>query len=158
MQPGAVRQAYVDVRGRVVEPASCLRRQALGQTAYGVVVGEPHGHRLEPGAAVDEDLCRAVDEHVGDAVLAQQRLERSGPDDVVAERLVDGQHGRVADRAAGLAQRLGDPVRGQLTGGERQSFADRLDQGRGDRGRHVRHLRGHLRQHLGGGPGQRSAP
>ena len=57
VQPGAVGQAYVDVRRRVVEPASRLRRQTLGQPAYGVVVGEPDGHLLEPGAAVDEDLA-----------------------------------------------------------------------------------------------------
>ena len=127
MQAAAVGQPEVDERRRVVEPPPAQRGQPLGQPAYGVVVGEPHRRRLEAVAAVDEDLVRAVDQDVGDAGQPEQRLERPGAEHVAAQRLVDREHGRVADRAAGLAQRLGHPVRGQLAGPVGQPLADPVD-------------------------------
>ena len=102
--------------GAVVEPATGHRRQPLGQPSHGLVVGEPHRGRLEAVAAVDEDLLRPVDEHVGHARQPEQRFERPGAQHVTSQRFVDGQDGGVADRATGGPQRLGDPVRGQVAG------------------------------------------
>ena len=95
-----------------------MRGQPLGEPAYGLVVGEPDGGRLEAVAAVDVDLVGSVDEHVGDAGLPEQRLERPGAEHVATQRLVDGEHRGVADRATRLpasasATRCGDSSPGR---------------------------------------------
>ena len=83
---------------------------------------------LQPGAPVEVDLVGTVDQHVGHARQPQQRLERTGADDVAAQRLVDREHGGVADRAAGAPQGGGDPVRGERPGLAGQPVADQVDQ------------------------------
>ena len=115
-QPGAVGQPHVDVRRGVVEPApaEAASRWASRRTASSS--GNRTVGRLEAATAVEVDVVGAVDQHVGDAGRPQQRLERAGADDLAPQRLVDGEHGGVADRPAGLAQRLGDPVRRELAG------------------------------------------
>ena len=94
----------------------------------------------------------------------QQRLERTGADDVAAQRLVDREHRGVADRAPGLAQRLRDPVRRQLAGARARA-------GRGPpRGRRTAGaepggvtrppswIRASCVEHLRGGPAEGAAP
>ena len=109
-------QSYVGVRRRVVETASAGGDQPLREPSYGVLGRRADVGPLQPGPAVDVDLVGTVDQHVGDARLPQQRIQRPGADHLAAQRLVDREHGRVADRTAGAAQRLGDPVRRQLAG------------------------------------------
>ena len=137
MEAGAVGQPQVDVRRRVVEPAPAKGREPLGQAPDRLLVGEADRGELEAGSAVEVDPLRAVDQYVGHVRRPQQRLERAGPDDVAAQRLVDRQHGGVADRTARLAQRLGDPVRGQLARAAGQPVAHGLQVDRGDGGAHA---------------------
>ena len=61
--------------------------QPLGQPAHLAVVGEPELGQLQPGAAIDVHLVGAVDQHVGDPGLAQQRVQRSGTDPLPSQRL-----------------------------------------------------------------------
>ena len=75
----------VGVRRGVVEAATGRRGEPLGQAADGGVVGEGDGGALEPLAAVEVDLIGTVDQDVGDAGQAQQRLQRAGADDVAAQ-------------------------------------------------------------------------
>ena len=128
VEAGAVGQPQVDVGRGVVEPTAAGGRQSLGEPAYGLVVGEADPGQLEARTTVDPDLPGAVDEHVGHPVEPQQRLERPGPDDVPVQRVVDGEHGRVADGSALLAQRLGHQLGGQRRGVARQPFADAVEQ------------------------------
>ncbi len=106
-------EPHVDERAGVVEAPAAEGGQPLRQAAYGGLVGEPDLGWPQPVAGVDVDAVGAVDHHVGDARQPEQRLERPGAEDVAAQRLVDGQHRGVADRAPGGPQRLGDPVGGQ---------------------------------------------
>ena len=106
-------------------PAGARRRRSANRTAG----------RLEPLAAVDEDLVGAVDQDVGDAGQPEQRLERPGAEDVATQGLVDREHRGVADGAAGLAQRLGHAVRAELAGPVGQAGADPVDDLRLDLGR-----------------------
>ena len=123
----AVGQPDVDERAGVVEPPPAERREPLGEPAYGGLVGEPDLGRPQPLTGVDVDAVGAVDHDVGHARQPQQRFERAGAEDVAAQLLVDRQHGRVADGPPGRAQRLGDPVRGELAGPVGQPLADLLD-------------------------------
>ena len=126
----AVGQPDVGVRRGVVEPPAAGRGEPLGEPTHGRVVAEAHGGQPQPVAVVDPDLVGAVDQHVGDAGLSQQRLERPGAEDVAAERVVHGQHRRVADRSPGRAHRLGHPMRRQVTGRRGQPLAHVVDQAR----------------------------
>ena len=84
VEAGAVGQPEVDVRRGVVEPAPAERGQPLGEPADGLLVGEPDAGQLEPGAAVEVDVVRPVDQHVGDvrgraaAARAGRRRRRRG--------------------------------------------------------------------------------
>ena len=127
MEPGAVGEAYVGVRGRVVEASSTRRRQPLGQAAHGSVVGEADVRASQPTTPVDPDVVRTVDEHVGDVGQPQQRLERSRAVDVLAQQVVDLQHRRVSDGRARGTQCFGDPVRREITGRRGEPTADVVD-------------------------------
>lgn len=50
-------------------------------------VAEPQIDALEPPAAFDENLCRAIHEHVRDFAVVQERLQRTKPEKLRAERL-----------------------------------------------------------------------
>ena len=49
------------------------------------IVLERRGDALEDAPALDEDVAVGVDEHVADARVAQQRLERTETEDVVQD-------------------------------------------------------------------------
>ena len=66
--------------------------QPLGQAAHGLVVRELHDGSFETAAAVEEDRMGSVDEHVGDAVASQQRLQRPEAVGLTAQLVDQGQH------------------------------------------------------------------
>ncbi len=112
---------------RVVETSTARGGQALGEPPDGIVVGEPDRCELEPLAAVEVHRVGSVDQNVGDAGSAQQRLERTRAQDVSGEPVVHGEDGGVADRPALVAQRGGDPGRGDLGTLAGELLADGLD-------------------------------
>jgi hypothetical protein len=63
------------------------RLPALGQPAYISLARESKIGQLEPSAAIDEDLVRAVDQHVGYPWLAEQRLQWTSADTMPPQRL-----------------------------------------------------------------------
>ena len=102
VEAGAVGQPQVDVRAsrrRAGARRSAASRWASRRTAASSA--NRTSVSSSPAPAVDADLVRAVDQHVGDARQPQQRLERAGAEHVAAQRLVDGEHGGVADRPPG---------------------------------------------------------
>ena len=96
--------------GRRAPASRCASRRTASSS------GNAHLGQLEPAAAVEVDPAAPLTRTSVTPGVPQQRLERPGADDVAAQRLVDREHGGVADRPAGVAQRLGDPVRRQLAG------------------------------------------
>ena len=99
--PG-VGEPAVDARARVVEAAARRQREPLGQPAHRRLVGEADAGSLEPGAPVDPDRAAAADEDVRGARVAQQLVERAGPDELLAEHPQRGEHVEVRRHAAGL--------------------------------------------------------
>ena len=90
--PTAPRHRGVAPPGRPVGRRAC-RTASSSSNRTGV---------FQPGAAVDPDLLRAVDQHVGHPGCAEQRLERSGPGEFV-DGVADGdQHVVVAQQSLGL--------------------------------------------------------
>ena len=81
------------------------------------------------------------------------------PTHVAAQGLVDREDGRVADRTPGLAQRLGDPVRGELAGVAGEPLADRSTSSgsAGIRPRGAAAVDGQLGEHARGRPAERAA-
>ena len=78
MQARSIGHCRIDKWRAVVEPATGHGRQPLGQSAHGHVVGEGDVGAFEPTPAIEPHLARRVDEHVGDARQAEQRLEWAG--------------------------------------------------------------------------------
>ncbi len=66
MQAGAVTEPRVDPRTGVVESPTGLTRESLRQPTYGLLVGEPDRRLLQAAPAIEVDLIRTVDQHVGD--------------------------------------------------------------------------------------------
>ena len=64
---------------RLVEAPPHRSCQALGEPAYIPFARKSEISQLETCTAIDEDLVRAVDQHVGHAGLVQQRLQRPVP-------------------------------------------------------------------------------
>ena len=121
VEAGAVGQPHVGVRGRVVEPPAGRGRPAAGRAgAPPRRRGTGRRVRSSPSPRSTQTSCGAVDQDVGDAGQAQQRLERSGAEHVAPQLVVHGQHRRVAHRRARRPQRLGHPVRGEVTGRGRE--------------------------------------
>jgi len=75
-----------------LEAAAVVSAEVSARTADLAIVAETYFGQLKTSAAINPDLCGPVHEHVGDAGLAQQRLERAGADQFVAQRLDGGQH------------------------------------------------------------------
>ena len=132
MEPAAVAQPQVDVGRSIVEPSTCSSGQPLSQASDRIVVEEGDRRRLQTGTAIDEDLLRSVDEHVGHPWKPQQRLQRPGADHVTTQHLEDRQDGRITDDSALCAQRLLHAMRGELSGRTRQVVADQVDDLRRD--------------------------
>ena len=127
MTSAAVGQPQVGERRGVVEAPTGHGGEPLGEPPHRLVVGETYGGRLEPVATVDVDLVGSVDQHVGDAGLPEQRLERAGAEHVATQRFVDGEHGGVTDRTARCPQRLGHPMWGEVAGPVGEPLADAVD-------------------------------
>ena len=143
---------------RPAGPASrCASRRTAASSANRVA------GQLEALAPVDVDRIGPVDEHVGDTGQPEQRLERAGAQHVLAEQVVHGQHRRVADRAALVAQRAGDHLRCQRRAAAGELLAHRRRRRRAGSGstgpqpsRHAPRL-GRAASATAGGPGQRRA-
>ncbi len=78
MQAGAVGKPRVDERLCVVEPPPARRREALRQPPHRDVVAERQAHAAETVAPVDPYLMGAIDQHVRDRRIGEQRFQRSG--------------------------------------------------------------------------------
>ena len=89
-------EARVDHRARLVDAPADGRDDAVDDAHHVVVVLERDVGQLELAGALDVDLARAVDHDLGDALVAQQRLERAEADDLVGDLL---EHARRARRA-----------------------------------------------------------
>ena len=80
MQPDPVGQRRVDVgRGVVQSPAGLGGQPDRQPPDLGVGV-EAHRAAFQAGTAIHPDLVGGIDQHVGDAGLGQQRLQRPGTD------------------------------------------------------------------------------
>ena len=87
VDPGAVGQAGVDHRRRLVDAAADRGDDPVDDPHDVVVVLEDHVGQLQLAGALDVDLARAVDHDLGDALVAQERLERPEADDLVGDLL-----------------------------------------------------------------------
>ena len=122
---GSRRSTYGEASSRRRPPAAASR-WASRRTDWSS--GKAMPVRSSPAPRSIQTWLGAVDEHVGDPVEAEQRLERAGSHDVAVQRVVDGEHGGVPDRAALLAQRLRDQLGRQRRGVARQPFAYAVQQ------------------------------
>jgi hypothetical protein len=108
MQPGPIRQSYVNPRAGVVEPSPGCRGKPLGEPTYGVLVREGRGHGSQPVAAVDEDLPVPVDQHVGEQRIGEQGFERAHAARLSAQRVDNVENGTVAEHSPIGSQRISD--------------------------------------------------
>ena len=119
----------VDVRARVVEPAPRGDGEPLRQPADSRVVGEPHGGALQAPSAVDPDACRAADEDVGGAWIAQQLVERTRAGELLAQGAQCREDIEVGRHPARFgAHRGGDRGRVGVAARRREPGAHPLDQ------------------------------
>ncbi len=72
----AVRQAGVDHRRGLVDPAADLGHDLVDDPPQVVVVGEPHLGPLQPALALEPDVARTVDHDLGHAVVIEKGLDR----------------------------------------------------------------------------------
>src|SRR3954451_19325840 len=84
---GAVGEASVDHRARLVDAASDRGDDPIDDPHHVVVVLEDDVRQLEAAGPLDVDLPRAVDHHLGDGLVAQERLQRTEADDLVRDLL-----------------------------------------------------------------------
>ncbi|GLH98329.1 hypothetical protein Pa4123_36040 [Phytohabitans aurantiacus] len=84
VQAGAVGQPRVDVRACVVEPPAAARREPLRQPAHLVGATDHRGHPFQPGAPVDPYVT-AVDQHVGDLRIGEERREWARSDEITVD-------------------------------------------------------------------------
>ena len=84
---GAVGQACIDHRRRLVNAASDRSDDPIDDAHDVVVVLEDDVRELEAAAALDVDLARAVDHDLRDRLVAEQRLQRTETDDLVGDLL-----------------------------------------------------------------------
>ena len=139
VQAYAAGQAGVGVRGGVVQASAGHGGQALGQAAYGGLVGEAYGGQAKALAGVDPHLAGAVDQDVRDVRVAQQRVQRAGAHQVGAYLVGEGQHLRVAEDSALRAEGRGHVRRGRGGAGADQPRAYGVGQVAG--GVHLDHRR-----------------
>ena len=134
VRAAAVAHPRVDVRLLDGELAPDAGRDAMHELADLRSVVELQIDALELSAALDEDLRRAIDEHVRDLAIVQQRLQPTEPEELGAEclHLLLGQI--ASDRGAySLAQR-----RASCRIGVQHEHRARIE-ARGDLGAHPRH-------------------
>ena len=102
---GAVGQAGVDHRARLVDAAADGRDDALDDLHHVLVVLEGDVGQLQPAFTLDVDLLRAVDHDLGDGLVAQERLERAEAEDLVGDLL---EHAHALGAGEGEALLVGD--------------------------------------------------
>ena len=86
-----------------IDPPSDRRGDPLADVHQMRLIAEMHVGQRHLAALFDEGAVRSVDHDVGDAVVLQQRLQRSQAGDVVHQFV--GQHMLLAARSAGSAGR-----------------------------------------------------
>ncbi len=86
IDPAAVGQAGVDHGLRLVDTAADRGGDAVDDTQQVVVIAEADGGQFQLAPPLHIDLERAVDQDVGDAVVLEQRLQRTQPRHLVQHR------------------------------------------------------------------------
>ncbi len=84
---GAIGQAGVDHRARLVDATADGRDDALDDLHHVLVVLEGDIGHLQPTLTLDVDLLRPVDHHFRDGLVSQERLERAEAQDLVGDLL-----------------------------------------------------------------------
>jgi hypothetical protein len=74
MHPAPVGHSCVNERHCIVEAPPNRSCQALREPAYIPFAWKSDVSQLEPNTAIDKDLVRAIDQHVGHPRLVKQRL------------------------------------------------------------------------------------
>jgi hypothetical protein len=93
VHPASVGHPCVNEWHCIIETPACRGCQALSEAAYVRLGWESEIGGLKPAAAIDEDLVRAVDQHVCHPRLAEQRLQWPRADTVPPQPL-DGVENR----------------------------------------------------------------
>ena len=83
MQSRAVRQPSVCIRNSVIETTTARRDEPLRETSNCLFVIEHDVGCDRPGAAVDPDRTRPVDQHVGNVLVVEKLLQHTRSDDFV---------------------------------------------------------------------------
>ena len=104
---GAVGQAGVDHRRRLVDAAADRGDDPVDDAHDVVVVLEDHVRELELARALDVDLARAVDHDLRDGVVTEERLQRPEADDLVGDLL---EHAHALGAGEGQALLVDDPA------------------------------------------------
>jgi hypothetical protein len=95
----AVGEASVDHRARLVDASSDPRHDLVDRAAQVALVVELRVCTDEPTLLLQPDVVVSVDHHLGHVLVAQERLDRSVAQDVIADLLGDPGPFLVADRA-----------------------------------------------------------
>ena len=99
----AVLQSRIAHRLRLIHAPSDRRDDPVDDAPQAGLVLEGEVGQLDPAASLDEDLLRPVDHDLGDVRVAQRRLQRTEPDDLVEEDLDQALPvGRGDERGRGL--------------------------------------------------------
>ena len=85
--PSSRRASAIGLSSSTRRPSG--RQDALDRVAQGLLGLETDRGRLDPPAALDEDRARAVDHHLLDPLVGEQRLERPEPDRVADDQRRD---------------------------------------------------------------------
>ena len=104
----AVGQARVDHRRGLVDAPADLRDDPVDDPQQVGVVEERRLGLLDPAVPLDVDLVGAVDHHLGDARVVQERLERPVAEDVVGDLPLEVGAVARAERSLLGVQLLGD--------------------------------------------------
>ncbi len=125
----AAGQPAVHTGPGVVDPASRREREALGQAAHRLLVGEPDAGPPQSLLTVGPHLVRPRHQDVGDTGGGEQGVQRTRTDELVAQRLHGGQPVEVAVDTVRLgAHRLRQPPGSGVRARVGQSRADPVDQ------------------------------
>ena len=130
VQPGPVGQPGVHPRPRVVQPSSRDGGQPLGEPPHRRGVREGDRGQLQAAAPVHPHPVRRGDQHVGDARVGQQRLQRPGADQFRAQLLGGAEHLGVAQHPALFAQGLRHARGGGLGAALGEPAPDAVEEGR----------------------------
>src|SRR6266511_4832220 len=128
----------VDPGSGLVDPQAEGGDDPLDQGGHGGGGGEPDRGALDRAVALDPDVGGAVDEHVGDGGVGQQRAERAEAGELVADRPDGGREARRREQDALVAEGVGDrgpePAGAGAQAGGGQAVLDPFDQPGGHAG------------------------